>query len=208
MGSLDVKSVRERFRHLHSAASLGGASQHSMPSRASIDAYSSPRASQQSTLKQASPVDACSRHGLSRQLPYPQGAPASAATILEAFRQHREALAEASSRHGQEERLLSQPQGSPVSKASVLQDCTLRREAVQAASSNGLPAPGMQASQQDAWNGGEPAHQAATSQAEADGHSDAAAAGTVRQGITAPMQRQVQVCSSRVCGLQVWHLPN
>ncbi|CAL5221555.1 g3769 [Coccomyxa viridis] len=40
VGSLDVKSVRDPGQHQHSAASLGSASQHSKPSRASIDAYS------------------------------------------------------------------------------------------------------------------------------------------------------------------------
>lgn len=227
MGSLDVRSVRERFRHLHSAASLGGASQQSMPSRASIDAYSSPvdaspwnGQSKQLPQPQGAPAseasilqdfrqsrEASPRLGQGRQLPHPQGTPVSEASILEDFRQHREALAEASPRLGLEDRLLPQPQGSPDSKASALQDVTQRRETVQAGSSSGLPALSMTMSEQDGWDGRETAQQTATSQAKAGGDSAAAAEGTATQGNHVSLQRQIQVCSSRVCGLQVWHLP-
>ena len=92
MRSLDVKSVRDRFRHLHSAASLGSASQQSLPSRASIDAHSSLGASQRSAPKPTSLLGADSKPGQHRQLPQPHGAPASEASILREFKKHREAL--------------------------------------------------------------------------------------------------------------------
>ncbi|CAL5221553.1 g3767 [Coccomyxa viridis] len=90
VGSLDVKSVRDPGQHQHSAASLGSASQHSKPSRASIDAYS--------------------------LLPQPQSPHTSEASILADSRQHREALAQASHKHAQNE-YPPQPQSSHAREA-------------------------------------------------------------------------------------------
>ena len=240
MKSLDVKSVRDRFRHLHSAASLGGTSQQSMPSRASIDAYSSPMASQQSTLKPVVRAEGSPRHGQDsvlpqpqgasagepsilrdfrqsreasprlgqdRQLPQPHGTPVSEASILEDFRKHREALAEASPRLGQT-RQLPQPQGSPASKA-ILQEFREYREAVQARAGlgSGQPALTAQSSEQKHEPGMGMTRQAESLQAEAVGNAAPAAEEVMRQEKHTSLQRQIQVCSSRVCGLQVCHYP-
>ena len=239
MGSLDVKSVRDRFRHLHSAASLGGASQQSVPSRASIDAYSSRRPSQHSTLKPSALAEASPAHSQVRQLPHPQGAPVSKASILEDFRQsresslllgqnrqlpqpqsphaieasiledfrqHREALAQASPKHGQTGQL-PQPQSPPVSEASILEDSRQHKQAVpaRAASSNGQARHEVKPPEQDGQEGRAATRQAAAPHAESASDSGLAAEGEAQQGNHIPLQRQIQVCSSRVCGLQVCH---
>ena len=166
--SLDVRSVRERFRHLHTAASMGAASQHSMPSAASLDAQlcPSPGFSAQSV-----------------QLPAPKDTAASTANSQKCMPS--KALSDArqeteSPQHVQ----LPQPHSAAASKASILRDFAQHKEAQLSAE------PGKsQGTAGVLGNGSDVAYRGA-----AAGASSASAT---------PVQRQIHVCSSRVCGLQV-----
>ena len=166
--SLDVRSVRERFRHLHTAASLGAASQHSMPSAASLDAQ------------------LCPSPGLSAQsvqLPAPKNTAASTATPQKCMPS--KALSDArqgteSPQHVQ----LPQPHSAAASKASILRDFAQHKEAQLSAE------PGKSKGAAGVLVNGNDVPDRET------------AAGASSAGVP-PVQRQIHVCSSRVCGLQV-----
>ena len=111
--SLDVRSVRERFRHLHTAASLGAASQQSMPSAASMDAHTCP-----------SPV----LSARSVQLPAPPDAAVSTATSQRCTPSN--ALSDARQRTESPQHVqLPQPHSAAASKASILLDFAQHKKA-------------------------------------------------------------------------------
>ena len=166
--SLDVRSVRERFRHLHTAASLGAASQHSMPSAASLDA-------------QLCPSPGFSAQ--SGQLPAPKDTAASTATFQKCMPS--KALSDARQGTGSPQHVqLPHPHSAAASKASILRDFAQHKEAqLSAEPGKSRGAAGVQV------NGKQLAKE-----------GNAAGAGSAS---VLPVQRQIHVCSSRVCGLQV-----
>lgn len=197
-GPLDVKTVRDRFRHLRSAASLGGTSQQSMPSRASIDTCSSPKALQHSPLKMASvAADSSPQKPQSR---HPQGTPVRTASSAHAYSEVQHS-AEPSQTFQ-----LPEPHRTAVSEASILKDFRDHKEALQAKSGRCQETPGPSAAGQDAQNDRAETQQRASEIAQKAG-SLAVETGTAAEmsnhGSAASWQRQIQVCSSRVCGLQV-----
>ena len=166
--SLDVRSVRERFRHLHTAASLGAASQHSMPSAASLDAQlcPSPGFSAQSV-----------------QLPAPMDTAASTATSQQCM----PSKALSGARQGTESPQhvqLPQPRSAAASKASILRDFAQHKEAQLSAE------PGKSKGAAGVLVNGK--------QLAKEGNTAGASSASVM-----PVRRQIHVCSSRVCGLQV-----
>ena len=163
-----MRSVRERFRHLHTAASLGAASQHSMPSAASMDA-------------QLGPSPDLSAQGM--QLPAPKNAAASIATSQSCTPS--KVLSDVRQRTGSPQHIeLPQPHSAAASRASVLRDFAQHRKAqlsAEAGNNKGMVKVPV--------NGNDVA-------------DDGNAAGASNSSIS-PGQRQIHVCSSRVCGLQV-----
>ena len=104
--------MRERFRHLHTAASLGATSQESMPSPASMDAQLCP-----------SPVLSAQ----SGQLPVPQNVAASTATPQKCTPS--KALSEARQSTKSPQRVqLPQPASAAASRASILQEFAQHRK--------------------------------------------------------------------------------
>ena len=190
MRSLDVKSVRDRFRHLHTAASMGGTSQQSMqtassiPSRASIEAASAAKSLGPSTPDRVASAEVQPARSAAQQ-----GTPKQATAVPGALQ-------------------LPAPHEATVTEASILQDFAQHRKAQRgtAALSSELDAAPKAGNSHVAQNGSAKApkqvaglHAGQAASAAADNESTGQDAG---KGGASAGQRQIYVCSSRVCGLQ------
>lgn len=185
MRSLDVKSVRDRFRHLHAAASMWGTSQQSMqsassiPGRASIEAASAAKSLGPSTPDRVASGEVQLATSAAQQgtaapgalkLPAPHEATVTETSILQDFARHRQA------QHGTVS-LSSELNAAPEAGNSHVAQNGSAKGPMQVA--------GLQAGQ-------------AASAAEGNESTDQAA----NKGAPSKGQRQIHVCSSRVCGLQ------
>ena len=190
MRSLDVKSVRDRFRHLHTATSMGGTSQQSMqsassiPGRASMEAASAAKSlgpstpdrvasgevqSAMSATQQGTPQQATAAPG-ALQLPAPHEATVTEASILQDFARHREAQRGTAA-------LSSKADAAPEAGNSHVVQNGSAKAPTQVA--------GLQAGQ------------AASTAAGSESIDQDAGKAASSKG-----QRQIHVCSSRICGLQ------
>ena len=190
MRSLDVKSVRDRFRHLHTAASMGGTSQQSMQSASSVTGrVSMEAASAAKSLGPSTPDRVVSGEVQSATSAAQQGTRQQATAAPGALQ-------------------LPAPCEATVTEASILQDFAQHREAQRgtAAVSSKLNAATEAGNSHVAQNGsakapmhvaGLQAGQAASAAAGNESTDQDAGKRTALKG-----QRQIHVCSSRVCGLQ------